>query len=152
MLSFTHRCHSFRWKPNLCTVACPLKAGIVNHKRRPLLGYGTTNTKSAQRCYLLGPCKGCVWRIKIDEESHPVRVVRGDKSKPRAQGYNWATLFLGDIGKGTWPSSLGSLRWDSKVWLTGVARLGPLSDCIANYWLVRSSKRAPYIKIEQLSD
>jgi hypothetical protein len=22
-------------------------------------------------------------------------------------GYNWATLFLGDINTGTWPSSLG---------------------------------------------
>jgi hypothetical protein len=24
-----------------------------------------------------------------------------------AQGYNWTTLFLGDINKGTWPSRLG---------------------------------------------
>jgi hypothetical protein len=24
-----------------------------------------------------------------------------------ARGYNWATLFLGDINTGTWPSKLG---------------------------------------------
>jgi hypothetical protein len=30
--------------------------------------------------------------------------------KPSARGYNWATLFLGDINTGTWPSRLGSLR------------------------------------------
>jgi hypothetical protein len=27
--------------------------------------------------------------------------------KPNAWGYNWATLFLGEIITGTWPSSLG---------------------------------------------
>jgi hypothetical protein len=27
--------------------------------------------------------------------------------KPSAQGHNWATLFLGDINTGTWPSRLG---------------------------------------------
>jgi hypothetical protein len=26
---------------------------------------------------------------------------------PSARGYNWATLFLGDINTGTWPSRLG---------------------------------------------
>jgi exonuclease III len=28
-------------------------------------------------------------------------------SKPSARGYNWATLFLGDINTGTWSSRLG---------------------------------------------
>jgi hypothetical protein len=28
-------------------------------------------------------------------------------SKPSAQGYNWATLFLGSINTGTWPSRFG---------------------------------------------
>jgi hypothetical protein len=27
--------------------------------------------------------------------------------KPSVRGYNWATLFLGDINTGTWPSRLG---------------------------------------------
>jgi hypothetical protein len=27
--------------------------------------------------------------------------------KPSARGYNWATLFLGDINTGTWPSRFG---------------------------------------------
>jgi hypothetical protein len=34
-------------------------------------------------------------------------VVRGDKREPSARGHNWATLFLGDINTGTWPSKLG---------------------------------------------
>jgi hypothetical protein len=29
------------------------------------------------------------------------------KSEPSARGYNWVTLFLGDINTGTWPSRLG---------------------------------------------
>jgi hypothetical protein len=29
------------------------------------------------------------------------------KREPSARGYNWATLFLGDINMGTWPSKLG---------------------------------------------
>jgi hypothetical protein len=34
-----------------------------------------------------------------------------------AWGYNWATLFLGYINTGTWPSILGESRiWDSKMW------------------------------------
>jgi hypothetical protein len=28
-------------------------------------------------------------------------------SQPSARGYNWATLFLGDINTGTWPFRLG---------------------------------------------
>jgi hypothetical protein len=45
---------------------------------------------------------------------------------PNARGYNWATLFLGQINIGTWPSRLRSLRngankicywivWDSNL-------------------------------------
>jgi hypothetical protein len=29
------------------------------------------------------------------------------RREPRAQWYNWAKLFLGDINTGTWPSRLG---------------------------------------------
>jgi hypothetical protein len=32
---------------------------------------------------------------------------RGIYRKPIPRGYNWATLFLGDINTGTWPSRLG---------------------------------------------
>jgi hypothetical protein len=51
--------------------------------------------------------------------------------------YSWVTLFLGDINTGTWPSKLGSLKWDSKIWswvlldfdprVTALAR--PRSNC-----------------------
>jgi hypothetical protein len=30
-----------------------------------------------------------------------------------AWGYNWTTLFLGDINTGTWPSSLGGLETET---------------------------------------
>jgi hypothetical protein len=32
------------------------------------------------------------------------------KREPRAWGYNWATLFLGDINTGIWNSRLGESR------------------------------------------
>jgi hypothetical protein len=39
------------------------------------------------------------------------------KREPSAWGYNWATLLLGDLNTGTWPSRLGESRiWDSKIW------------------------------------
>jgi hypothetical protein len=38
------------------------------------------------------------------------------KLTPSAWGYNWASLFLGDINAGTWPSRLEESRiWDSKI-------------------------------------
>jgi hypothetical protein len=36
-----------------------------------------------------------------------LRVVGGEEREPSVWGYNWATLFLGDINTGTWPSKLG---------------------------------------------
>jgi hypothetical protein len=40
----------------------------------------------------------------------------GLESEPSAQGYNWPTLFLGDINTGTWPSRLRESQiWDSKI-------------------------------------
>jgi hypothetical protein len=35
-----------------------------------------------------------------------LQVVRGDERELSAQGYNWATLFIGDINMGTWTSRL----------------------------------------------
>jgi hypothetical protein len=39
-----------------------------------------------------------------------LRVVRGDEKEPSAWGYNRATLFLGYINTGTWPSRSGESR------------------------------------------
>jgi hypothetical protein len=39
-----------------------------------------------------------------------LRVVGGDERKPSSWGYNQATLFLGDINTGTWPSRLEESR------------------------------------------
>jgi hypothetical protein len=35
------------------------------------------------------------------------RVLKDDVKLTQCPGYNWATLFLGDINTGTWPSRLG---------------------------------------------
>jgi hypothetical protein len=55
---------------------------------------------------------------------------------PYARGYNWATLFLGEINTGTWRSWLGgSLKnrdnkicswvpWDSDLWKATLAMPG----------------------------
>jgi hypothetical protein len=45
----------------------------------------------------------------------PASRKRRQKREPSARGYSWATLFLGDINTGTWPSRLGSFKWDSKI-------------------------------------
>jgi hypothetical protein len=62
------------------------------------------------------------------------------------------TLFLGDklVNTGAWPSRLGSLKWDSKMWswvlrdfdprVTALARLR--SNSTVNYRTVLSSERA----------
>jgi hypothetical protein len=39
-----------------------------------------------------------------------LRVVGDDEKEPSVWGYNRATLFLGDINTGTWPSKLGESR------------------------------------------
>jgi hypothetical protein len=41
------------------------------------------------------------------EYLHRTPASRGDKREPSARGYNWATLFLGDINTETWTSRLG---------------------------------------------
>jgi hypothetical protein len=46
-----------------------------------------------------------------------LRVVGVDEKDNSAWRYNCATLFLGDLNKGSWPSRLGKTRiWDSKIW------------------------------------
>jgi hypothetical protein len=55
------------------------------------------------------------------------------KREPSAWGYNWTTLFLGDIRLGTWPTGLGESRiWESRIWdsnprMTALARTS--SNC-----------------------
>jgi hypothetical protein len=46
-----------------------------------------------------------------------VSIYKKDNKTDCAWGYNWDTLFLGDINTGTRPSRLGESRiWDSKIW------------------------------------
>jgi hypothetical protein len=43
----------------------------------------------------------------LNTPTEALRVVGSDKREPSAWGYNWATLFLGDINMGTSPSRSG---------------------------------------------
>jgi hypothetical protein len=44
--------------------------------------------------------------------------------KPSAWGCNWATLFLGEINTGTWPSMLGESQiWDNNIWSRALLHL-----------------------------
>jgi hypothetical protein len=69
-------------------------------------------------CFLLGPCRGVIlkrnWRCSVDADSNTstagLRVVGGNEREPSAWGFNWATLFMGDINMGTWSSRLGEFR------------------------------------------
>jgi hypothetical protein len=66
------------------------------------------STRSVLRCY-----KEDKLRPHIEAASNTstvaLRVVGGDEKEPSAWEYNWATLFLRDIYKGTWLSRLGGV-------------------------------------------
>jgi hypothetical protein len=59
----------------------------------------------------------------------PCESLEATKKEPSTRGYNWATLFLGDINTGTWPSRLGESqlrRWNMAVSSVGLRHE---SDC-----------------------
>jgi hypothetical protein len=47
---------------------------------------------------------------KLTAGNQPARSLLATKREPRALEYNWATLFLGHINTGTWPSRSGESR------------------------------------------
>jgi hypothetical protein len=55
--------------------------------------------KATKECFLCGPFRGYV----LGSSCQHVRT--------QCLGYNWATLFLGDINMGTWPSRLGESQY-----------------------------------------
>jgi hypothetical protein len=75
----------------------------------------------------------------------------GSKEQPSSLGYNWTTLFLGDINTGTWPIRFVGVSdetvkyghefygtFDPRV--TALAR--PRNNCTLNYRSFLSSERA----------
>jgi hypothetical protein len=56
-----------------------------------------------------------IWtNLKLYKENVGQRVTHckeATKGEPSAWGYNWTTLFLGDINKAVWPSRL----WKSQI-------------------------------------
>jgi hypothetical protein len=105
---------------------------LWNQQRQMLLGNGSANTPVAmnsfvtrnnrvteKRCSLRGPCRGYIRSrvVGIWVSELQACVARGSNASIVVRGYNWATLFLGDINTGTWPSRLGEFPiWDSKIW------------------------------------
>jgi hypothetical protein len=58
-----------------------------------------------------------VWRRVRITSTLTLRVVKCDGKGTQCRGYNWATLFLGDIRTGTLSSRLGESRiWGSNMW------------------------------------
>jgi hypothetical protein len=108
-----------------------------------------------------GQCGGYITRITLAESDPGVeagsntsivalRVVGGDEKEPSTWGYNWVTLFLEDINKGTWPFRLGESRiWDSKIWSWVPRDSNPRMTALArtsNNWkrhTCSSTERAP---------
>jgi hypothetical protein len=64
--------------------------------------------------------------------------LEGQKGNPVPGGYNWATLFRGDINTGTWPSNefCGASTQEPLLWQ------GPEAIVQVNYRPVLSSERA----------
>jgi hypothetical protein len=58
----------------------------------------------------------CRGRVKYLHHS-PANRRRRQKGNPVPWGFNWATLFLGDISTGIWPFKLGESQiWKSVMW------------------------------------
>jgi hypothetical protein len=113
-------------------VAYLFKAGIVEpgetaiarqqlsrHATIPESLPSTVDKQQWRNCWkqssLRGPCQGHI----------PRTICITTKFKPSAWGYNWATLFLGDINTETWPSRFGEYRiWECNIW----SRVPPDSD------------------------
>jgi hypothetical protein len=51
--------------------------------------------------------------------------------EPLVRGYNWATLFLGDINKRTWPSRLGESPMRQQIWSWVLRDLDPRVTALA---------------------
>jgi hypothetical protein len=80
--------------------------------------------------FSIGSCRSCIRRTNwsfqsgvasrgggLEHHRSPASGRRRRKKNPAPGGYNWATLFLGYINTGIWPSRLGESRiWDSKMW------------------------------------
>jgi hypothetical protein len=69
----------------------------------------TFSTLSVARCsnqdQLAVAVKSRVSGVQAGSNTSTValRVVGGDEKGTHCVGYNWATLFLGNVNKGTWP-------------------------------------------------
>jgi hypothetical protein len=58
-------------------------------------------------CLFSGLCKSHKYSLLVVMAS--LRDVRGDKREPSVRGYNWATLFLGDVNTGNLALQVGGV-------------------------------------------
>jgi hypothetical protein len=77
----------------------PSQPTMPGHPQDPPLGYAHRMLR------LHGQYSNKVPRVEAGQNTSTVDPAT--EREPSAQGYNWATLFLGDINTGTWPSRLG---------------------------------------------
>jgi hypothetical protein len=68
-----------------------------------------------------------------------LRVVISEEKGTQCRGYNWATLFLGDINTGPSPSGWGSLKFETvrycheSCWIRALERLRWRGPTVTNY-------------------
>jgi hypothetical protein len=86
----------------------------------------------------LGPPRGYIARTQCRQKAHveagtntstvALQVVGGNEKGPSAWGYDWATLFLGDINTGRGPPGpISNLRQLNMVMSPAV--IGPENEC-----------------------
>jgi hypothetical protein len=94
------------------------------------------------------PCGGGIEYLHRSPASRKSR----RKGIPVPGLYNWATLFLGDINTGTWPSrlaesqQLGQQNLESRGSQTREGLRWRVQAAAVNYGNVLSSERAPHMK------
>jgi hypothetical protein len=126
-----------------------------------MIGTKTTTLQFLLNTILLKSCLLKVWctlrgvpRVEAGYNTSTAALLshkRRQKGNPVPGGYNWATLFLGDINTGTWPSRLGGgSQMRQQNMAVSSAGLRPKSDCsgkaqkqfTVNYRCVLSWRRA----------
>jgi hypothetical protein len=74
------------------------------------------------------------------------------KREPSARGFNWATLFLGDINMGTWHLQVGGVSNETVKYGLSSAGLGPQSDCSGKVQKQLYERGHPTARNPQLSN
>jgi hypothetical protein len=110
--------------------------------------------KGKRRIWSCAPM-GCPTPRRIGRLTVGHNIDSTHRTLPNARWYNWATLFLGEINTGTWPSMLEESKnrnnkmcfwvlWDSNLRKAELA-ISSKEKKLKNYRTDFSSERAPHI-------